>query len=87
MRMPCTRRFAVTVDPGNEALAQRKQEVDQARAEGRPTVPSLLGTELDTNPFLRPHEQGIRAQLGLGADAPDWQVGGGAGGPGWSARA
>ncbi len=70
-----SRRFAVTVDPGNEALAQRKREIDAARAEGRPTVPSLLGLELDTNPFLRPRDQGIRRQLGLGPEAEDWQVG------------
>jgi hydroxyacylglutathione hydrolase len=33
--------------------------------QGLPTVPSLLGEELDTNPFLRPADQGIRAALGM----------------------
>jgi hydroxyacylglutathione hydrolase len=34
-------------------------------------VPSLLGDELATNPFLRPGDPAIRAALGVPADAPD----------------
>eukprot|EP00198_Chlamydomonas_reinhardtii_P013489 XP_001702826.1 predicted protein [Chlamydomonas reinhardtii] len=67
-------RFAVTVDPGNAALAQRKAAIDAARARGEPTVPSRLGEEKATNPFLRPHDPAIRQQLGFDAAAPDWQV-------------
>ena len=37
-------------------------------------MPSLLGEEKATNPFLRPSDPLIRAQLGLGAEVPDWQV-------------
>jgi hydroxyacylglutathione hydrolase len=46
-------RFAVTVDPGNEALALRALAVAERRAEGLPTVPSPLAEERATNPFLR----------------------------------
>ncbi|GFR39999.1 hypothetical protein Agub_g533, partial [Astrephomene gubernaculifera] len=67
-------RFAVTVDPGNAALKERKARVDEARARGEATVPSLLGEERATNPFLRPHDPAIRQQLGLGAAAEDWEV-------------
>ncbi|KAG2431271.1 hypothetical protein HYH02_013404 [Chlamydomonas schloesseri] len=67
-------RFAVTVDPRNAALAQRKAAIDAARAQGEPTVPSRLGEEKATNPFLRPHDPAIRQQLGFDAAAPDWQV-------------
>ena len=46
-------RFAVTVEPGNAALADRVVAIDAARAAGRPTVPSTIGVERATNPFVR----------------------------------
>jgi hydroxyacylglutathione hydrolase len=58
-------KFALTIDPGNPALISRVRAIDAARAEGRPTVPSTLQEELETNPFLRAHDPAIRAQLGL----------------------
>lgn len=58
-------KFALTVDPDNPALISRAQEIEAGRAQGRPTVPSQLSTELDTNPFLRPADPGIRATLGM----------------------
>ncbi|GLC34674.1 hypothetical protein PLESTB_001236100 [Pleodorina starrii] len=67
-------RFAVTVDPTNTHLAERKARVDEARAKGEATVPSLLGEEKATNPFLRPGDSAIRQQMGMGPEAEDWQV-------------
>jgi hydroxyacylglutathione hydrolase len=46
-------RFALTVDPDNPDLAARYQKVQQARSQGLATIPSLLGEEKQTNPFLR----------------------------------
>lgn len=46
-------RFALTVDPQNQDLQQRLQQVQQARHQGQATVPSTIGTEKATNPFLR----------------------------------
>lgn len=46
-------RFALTVEPENEALRRRAREVDALRARGEATVPSPLGLERATNPFLR----------------------------------
>jgi len=46
-------RFAVTVEPGNADLAARVVAIDAARAAGRPTVPSTIGLERATNPFVR----------------------------------
>jgi hydroxyacylglutathione hydrolase len=46
-------RFALTVEPGNAALQARAQEAKAQRAAGNPTVPTTLGQELATNPFLR----------------------------------
>ena len=66
-------KFALTVDPENAALISRAREIDQARAHGEPTVPSTLSTELETNPFLRPSDPGIRAQLGM-VNATDTDV-------------
>jgi hydroxyacylglutathione hydrolase len=45
--------FALTVDPDNRDLATRYEKVQQARSEGLATIPSLLGEEKQTNPFLR----------------------------------
>jgi hypothetical protein len=42
--------------------------------QGEPTVPSLLGDELDTNPFLRPADAGVRAAVGAAPGAADWEV-------------
>ena len=58
-------RFAVTVDPDNVALRDRAAEIERLRAAGEPTIPSLLGDEKATNPFLRPDDAGIRALLGM----------------------
>jgi hydroxyacylglutathione hydrolase len=66
-------RFALSVDPDNAALTERAAEVDQTRAAGRPAVPSTIGEELATNPFLRVADHAIRARLGL-TDATDEQV-------------
>ena len=46
-------KFAITVDPENVNLQNRYQEVQQARNQRVATVPSLLGIEKQTNPFLR----------------------------------
>jgi hydroxyacylglutathione hydrolase len=46
-------RFAVTVEPGNKALAERMAQVEAARAAGEATVPTTIGLELATNPFMR----------------------------------
>ncbi|MEM9198608.1 MAG: hydroxyacylglutathione hydrolase [Pseudomonadota bacterium] len=62
-------RFAVTIEPQNDALKTRVAEIDAARAKGEPTVPSTLGLELATNPFLRAGQAEVKAALGLeGAD-------------------
>ena len=66
-------RFAQSVDPENQALAQRAKEVEELRATGKPTVPSMLGDERRTNPFLRPNDAKIRALLNM-TEATDAEV-------------
>jgi hydroxyacylglutathione hydrolase len=66
-------RFAVTMEPRNRTLGERVAEVARLRAAGEPTVPSTMGLEKATNPFLRPTSPELRATLGL-PDAPDVEV-------------
>jgi hydroxyacylglutathione hydrolase len=46
-------RFALAVEPDNAVLVARMAQVDAARAAGEPTVPTTIGLERATNPFLR----------------------------------
>ncbi|MDV3459086.1 hydroxyacylglutathione hydrolase [Sphingomonas sp. HF-S4] len=46
-------RYALVAEPGNAAIAARMIEVERARAEGEPTVPTTIALERATNPFLR----------------------------------
>jgi len=48
-------RFAEATEPGNAAIQNRIAEVEALRADKRPTLPSTIGEELATNPFLRCH--------------------------------
>ncbi|MEM7412801.1 MAG: hydroxyacylglutathione hydrolase [Myxococcota bacterium] len=62
-------RFALSVDPENEALAERSKEIDALRDQGVATVPTTIGAELATNPFLRAEDSGLQRALGMeGAD-------------------
>jgi len=46
-------KFALSVEPNNEALVSRVAIVQAKRARNEPTVPMLLGEEKKANPFLR----------------------------------
>ena len=66
-------RFALSVEPDNTALAARAKEIDEKRARGEWTVPTTIGLEKRTNPFLRAASPDLRRVLGLEA-APDVDV-------------
>lgn len=62
-------RFALTVEKSNSALADRARIIDSMRAKGLPTVPSTLGEERRTNPFLRAASVELQHDIGMaGAD-------------------
>ena len=62
-------RFALTIEPGNAHLVKRAEEVKRLRAAGKPTLPTTIGIEKKTNPFLRAAEPAIAAEVGMaGAD-------------------
>ncbi len=65
--------FANSVDPANPTLNAQAERVALMRAAGEATSPTTIGVELKTNPFLRPHDNGIRAQLNI-RDATDAEV-------------
>ena len=56
-------RFACEVEPDNAALLERVQRDSATRTRGEPTVPSTIGLEKATNPFLRCREAGLVARL------------------------
>ncbi len=58
-------RFALTIDPENAALQERAEKIEALRAEGKPTLPTTIGEELATNPFLRWNDADIRRNLGM----------------------
>ena len=57
--------FAVTIEPDNAELAARAEEIAATRARGEPTIPSLLGLEKRTNPFLRADLPELQAAIGM----------------------
>jgi hydroxyacylglutathione hydrolase len=56
-------RFAAQVDPTNPAIGKRAERVAEIRREDRPSAPSTLKEELETNPFLRIEDSAIIDQL------------------------
>lgn len=65
--------FARAVEPENPALERREERDRRLREAGRPTVPSTLGDEKATNPFLRCREPAVveSANKYLGARVAD----------------
>ncbi|AKI03224.1 hydroxyacylglutathione hydrolase [Hoeflea sp. IMCC20628] len=66
-------RFAVTVDPENDELGKRMEDINDLRAKGLPTLPTTIGFEKRTNPFMRCGDPSIRQHIGMEA-ASDVEV-------------
>lgn len=64
--------YALTIDGDNPQLVAMAADARMKRAQGLPTVPSLLGAEKAANPFLRP--EALREVMGIGAGEPLWKV-------------
>ncbi len=65
--------FALTLEPDNEVVQARLEEVRALIEDNNFTVPSTIGQELATNPFLRATDPGLRRALGM-EDASDVAV-------------
>jgi hydroxyacylglutathione hydrolase len=66
-------RFALAVEPQSAALRARLARDQAKRDRGEPTLPSTIGEEHETNPFLRTSDAGVRAAAvrHAGRDLPD----------------
>ena len=53
-------RFALAVEPDNRTLIARQSLEEQKRARGEPTLPSTIGDERATNPFLRAEQPAVK---------------------------
>ena len=66
--------FARAMDPDNEALHKRGDQIMLKRQGNLPTVPSLLREEIATNPFLRADEEALQDAVSLDGSAPPSKV-------------
>ncbi len=62
--------FALTVEPDNAQLVERAAQIDELRSRNAPTIPSTIGLERATNPFLRPTSPALQATLGMTGAPP-----------------
>ncbi|WP_375395436.1 hydroxyacylglutathione hydrolase [uncultured Sphingomonas sp.] len=61
-------RYALVAEPDNAAIVARMTVVDGARARGEATVPTTIGQERATNPFLRANDVESFAAIRVGKD-------------------
>jgi hydroxyacylglutathione hydrolase len=61
--------FALTIEPDNADLVARMARVQALREAGLPTLPTSIGLELLTNPFVRADQKSVKAALGMGGQA------------------
>ena len=62
-------RFAVTIEPDNEAVAERLRVVTAARDRGEATLPTTIALERATNPFVRAGSADALAERRAAKDA------------------
>ncbi|AFY73445.1 hydroxyacylglutathione hydrolase [Synechococcus sp. PCC 7502] len=58
-------KFALTIDIENLALQARMRSATQTRANHQPTIPTNIGLEKQTNPFLRCDRPEIQTKIGF----------------------
>ena len=57
--------FCLSIEPENVKLRERIEEIKLKRSENRPTIPSTLHDELETNIFLRAGLEKVKKSIGL----------------------
>ncbi len=62
-------KFALSVDAANRDLAAYAEDITAKRARGIPTVPTTIGREKKTNPFLRADDPNLQSFVGHPGDA------------------
>ena len=63
--------FALSVEPQNQAAEVKILWAQEARSQGRCTVPSSIREELTFNPFMRIAQASVREYIGGGTDDAD----------------
>ena len=63
--------FAQSLGETNPECEARAAEIKKNRASGLPTVPSNLGVEKRTNPFLRADDAKFQASIGMLGEVPE----------------
>jgi hydroxyacylglutathione hydrolase len=67
-------RWALHVEPGSAALQKRWNLAQQLRSQELPTLPSTIGSELETNPFLRTSQKNVANAAVAYSGAPQGSV-------------
>jgi len=67
-------KFALSIEPGNDALRSYAARASELRSKGLPTVPSTLAEEKSCNPFLRTFSADIRKSLNIPDTASEVEV-------------
>ncbi|KAM7465271.1 hypothetical protein LguiB_012833 [Lonicera macranthoides] len=67
-------KFAMSIEPGNEALKSYASHLAHLRNKGVPTIPTTVKKEKSCNPFLRTSSTEIRQSLKIPTVATDEQV-------------
>ena len=62
--------FALSVEPENQDLVKRCDEIDRLRSQNLATVPTSIGLERKTNPFVRPSSINLQSTIGLVGRSP-----------------
>lgn len=65
-------KFAATIETDNDELFERIEDIKKCRAQGLATVPTSVGLEKRTNPFVR--IAAVRVALGLPKNLPEHEV-------------
>jgi hydroxyacylglutathione hydrolase len=63
-------RFALTIEPDNQALKKRFAQVEKLRSEDKPTLPTTIAQEKATNPFLRADDPVVMRDVGMSNASP-----------------
>ena len=62
--------FALFIEPDNQAVRDRLEQVCRLREKHTPTVPANLAKERSTNPFLRTDDKHLASALGMENASP-----------------
>lgn len=66
--------FALSLEPNNQNLFEKKTLSQKLRAQNQPTLPTKLENELKTNPFLRWDSSELRKNLNVEFETSDLEV-------------